>query len=108
MSPAFYIHINILCAFAVCCQNMGGSDHSLGCNICLSSQTDALHQQQKTPTKAKPSDHLAAEQRRVSSGQQPPVKSKEKEQHVEVFDEKVTQGSRHNCHVLGYGVVSLG
>ncbi|XP_016891265.1 ataxin-7-like protein 2b isoform X2 [Cynoglossus semilaevis] len=63
--------------------------------------TDALHQQQKTPTKAKPSDHLAAEQRRVSSGQQPPVKSKEKEQHVEVFDEKVTQGSRHNCHVLG-------
>lgn len=72
-------------------------------------QTDSIHQQQKA-LRTKTFDQLAAEQRTASAGrdmEQPLVKSKDKEQHWETFEEKITtQGSKYNfnsnCHSLRY------
>lgn len=76
----------------------------------LSTQIDSIHQQQKALGRARTFDQLAAEQRTASAGrdmEQLLVKLKEKEQHLEAFEEKITtQGSRYNfsnnCHILRY------
>lgn len=76
----------------------------------LSTQTDSIHQQQKAMGKPKSFDQLAAEQRTASAGrdmEQLLVKSKDKEPHLEAFEEKTaTQGSKYNsssnCHILRY------
>ncbi|XP_034445877.1 ataxin-7-like protein 2b [Hippoglossus hippoglossus] len=67
-------------------------------------------QQQKAQGRTKVSDQLSVEQREriPSAGRDMApllVKLKDKEQHSEAFEEKLTQGSRHNlgsnCHILG-------
>ncbi|GLD45969.1 ataxin-7-like protein 2 isoform X1 [Lates japonicus] len=78
------------------------SSRELICNI------DSIHQQQKALGRAKTFDQLAAEQRIASAGrdmEQLLVKLKEREQHLEASEEKITtQGSRYNfsnnCHIL--------
>ncbi|XP_030277752.1 ataxin-7-like protein 2b isoform X1 [Sparus aurata] len=73
--------------------------------------TDSIHQQQKAMGKPKSFDQLAAEQRTASAGrdmEQLLVKSKDKEPHLEAFEEKTaTQGSKYNsssnCHILRSG-----
>ncbi|XP_040009992.1 ataxin-7-like protein 2b [Xiphias gladius] len=70
--------------------------------------TDSIHQQQKALGSAKTFDQLAGEQRTAPAGrdmEQLLVKLKDKEQHLETFEEKITtQGSRYNfnsnCHIL--------
>ncbi|XP_023283206.1 ataxin-7-like protein 2 [Seriola lalandi dorsalis] len=70
--------------------------------------TDCIQQQQKALGRAKSFDQLAVEQRAASAGrdmEQLLVKLKDKEQHLEVFEEKITtQGNRYNfnsnCHIL--------
>lgn len=74
----------------------------------LSTQTESIHQQQKAMGRTKIFDQLAVEQRTSSAGrdmEQLPLKSKDKEQHSEAFEEKTTtQGSKYNfnsnCHIL--------
>ncbi|KAI3357383.1 hypothetical protein L3Q82_015809 [Scortum barcoo] len=75
------------------------------CRRELICNSDSIHQQQKT-LRTKTFDQLAAEQRPPSTCrdmEQPPVKSKDREQHWEAFEEKITtQGSKYNfnsnCH----------
>ncbi|KAM9350952.1 ataxin-7-like protein 2b [Symphorus nematophorus] len=70
--------------------------------------TDSIQQQQKAMGRTKTFDQSAAEQRGALAGrdtEQLLVKSKEKEQHLEAFEEKkTTQGSKYNfsskCHIL--------
>ncbi|XP_031142739.1 ataxin-7-like protein 2b isoform X1 [Sander lucioperca] len=64
--------------------------------------TDSIHQQQKASGRTKTFDQLAEEQKTTSAGrdiEQLLVKSKDKEQHLEAFKEKITQSSK-NCHIL--------
>ncbi|XP_071332106.1 ataxin-7-like protein 2b isoform X1 [Trachinotus anak] len=70
--------------------------------------TDSIHQQQKALGRASTSGQLAVEQRAASAGRDMElflVKLKEKEQHLEAFEEKITtQGNRYNfnsnCNIL--------
>lgn len=77
----------------------------LSCAV-LSTQTDSIHQQQKASGRTKTFDQLAEEQKTTSAGrdiEQLLVKSKDKEQHLEAFKEKITQSSK-NCHILRYEI----
>ncbi|KAM7404609.1 hypothetical protein PAMP_011942 [Pampus punctatissimus] len=72
------------------------------CNI------ESIHQQQRALGRTRAFDQLAVEQRTPSAGrdmEQLPVKSKDKEHHLEAFEEKMaTQGNKNkfnnNCHIL--------
>ena len=77
--------------------------------------TQANTTQQKAQGRTKTSDQSSVEPReRVPSAGRDTepllVKLKDKEQHSEAFEEKLTQGSRHNlsgnCHILGYEILS--
>ncbi|XP_058497805.1 ataxin-7-like protein 2b [Solea solea] len=68
------------------------SSRGLICN------TDAIHQQQKTLGTNK-----TVEQRIASVGQDVNLldKLEDKEQHLEAFEENVTQHTGYNCHIIG-------
>ncbi|KAL7398892.1 hypothetical protein ABVT39_016693 [Epinephelus coioides] len=79
------------------------------CSRELICNTDSIHQQeQKSLGRTKTVDQLAEEQKTGSTGremEQLLVKSKDKAQHLEAFEDKITtQGSKHNfnsnCHIL--------
>ncbi|XP_070767211.1 ataxin-7-like protein 2b [Enoplosus armatus] len=78
------------------------------CSRELICNTDSIHQQQKALGRTKTFDQLAVEQRTASAGrdmEQLLVKSKDKEQRLEAFEEKITsQGNKYNlnsnCHIL--------
>ncbi|XP_044208257.1 ataxin-7-like protein 2b isoform X2 [Thunnus albacares] len=78
------------------------------CSRKLICNNDSIHQQQGALGRTKTFDQLAVEQRTPSAGrdiEQLPVKSKDKEQHLEAFEEKIAnQGSKtnfnNNCHIL--------
>ncbi|XP_045912356.1 ataxin-7-like protein 2b isoform X2 [Micropterus dolomieu] len=78
------------------------------CSRELTCNTDSIHQQQKTMGRTKTFDQLAVEQRAACAGrhvEQLLVKSKDIEQHLEAFEEKITtRGSKYNlnssCHIL--------
>eukprot|EP00064_Thunnus_orientalis_P006995 superscaffoldBa00000752_g7014 len=78
------------------------------CSRKLICNNDSIHQQQGALGRTKTFDQLAVEKRTPSAGrdiEQLPVKSKDKEQHLEAFEEKIAnQGSKtnfnNNCHIL--------
>ncbi|CAK6951330.1 ataxin-7-like protein 2b isoform X1 [Scomber scombrus] len=78
------------------------------CNRELICNTDSIHQQQGASGRTKTFDQLAVQQRTPSAGrdmEQLPVKSKDKEQPLEDFEEKIaTQRNKNNfsnnCHML--------
>ncbi|XP_076598280.1 ataxin-7-like protein 2b [Chaetodon auriga] len=78
------------------------------CSRELICSTDSIHQQQKVMGRTKTFDQLVVEQRMASAGRDMErllVKSQDKEQNLEAFEEKTTtQGSKYNfnsnCHIL--------
>ncbi|XP_035511903.1 ataxin-7-like protein 2b isoform X1 [Morone saxatilis] len=70
------------------------------CSLELICNTDSIHQQQKALGRTKTFGQLAVEQRTTPTGrdvEQSLVKSEDKEQHLEAFEEKkMTQGSKYN------------
>ncbi|XP_035499862.1 ataxin-7-like protein 2b isoform X2 [Scophthalmus maximus] len=91
------------------CRNLGPERKKPGSPM-LICNTDSIHQQPKALGRARTFDQLAGEQRVAPAGrdvEQVHVKLKDKEQHLESCEEKLTQGSRcncnSNCHMLGSG-----
>ncbi|XP_035499863.1 ataxin-7-like protein 2b isoform X3 [Scophthalmus maximus] len=89
------------------CRNLGPERKKPGSPM-LICNTDSIHQQPKALGRARTFDQLAGEQRVAPAGrdvEQVHVKLKDKEQHLESCEEKLTQGSRcncnSNCHMLG-------
>ncbi|XP_074501128.1 ataxin-7-like protein 2b [Sebastes fasciatus] len=77
------------------------------CSRELICNTDSIHQQQKSSGRTKTFDQLAEEQKTASAGrdtEQLLVKSKDNEQHLEAFEEKITTQSsktfNSSCNIL--------